>query len=106
MATPEALAHYTNLNSLLMVLVGRLAHLTGEGAITRQLAAYYNLLEAKDLAGIERALLSNVFAADAMPEATLQRLLSLIGERAFLETFRVLSGAANRRHWRSEWPGG
>ncbi len=96
-ATPEALAHYTNLNSLLMVLVGELAHLTGEGAITRQLAAYYNLLEAKDLAGIERALLSNVFAADAMPEATLQRLLSLIGEeRAFLETFRVLSGAANR----------
>ncbi|MCC4291796.1 methyl-accepting chemotaxis protein [Halomonas axialensis] len=84
-------------NSLLMVLVGELAHLTGEGAITRQLAAYYNLLEAKDLAGIERALLSNVFAADAMPEATLQRLLSLIGEeRAFLETFRVLSGAANR----------
>ncbi len=80
-----------------MVLVGELAHLTGEGAITRQLAAYYNLLEAKDLAGIERALLSNVFAADAMPEATLQRLLSLIGEeRAFLETFRVLSGAANR----------
>ena len=96
-ATPEALAHYTNLNSLLMVLVGELAHLTGEGAITRQLAAYYNLLEAKNLAGIERALLSNVFAADAMPEATLQRLLSLIGEeRAFLETFRVLSGAANR----------
>ena len=96
-ATPEALGHYTGLNSLLMVLVGELAHLTGEGAITRQLAAYYNLLEAKDLAGIERALLSNVFAADAMPEATLQRLLSLIGEeRAFLETFRVLSGAANR----------
>jgi methyl-accepting chemotaxis protein len=96
-ATPEALGHYTGLNSLLMVLVGELAHLTGEGAITRQLAAYYNLLEAKNLAGIERALLSNVFAADAMPEATLQRLLSLIGEeRAFLETFRVLSGAANR----------
>ncbi|SEN35180.1 Methyl-accepting chemotaxis protein [Vreelandella aquamarina] len=96
-ATPEALGHYTGLNSLLMVLVGELAHLTGEGAITRQLAAYYNLLEAKNLAGIERALLSNVFAADAMPEATLQRLLSLIGEeRAFLETFRALSGAANR----------
>ena len=97
MATPEALGHHTGLNSLLIVLVGELAHLTGEGAITRQLAAYYNLLEAKNLAGIERALLSNVFAADAMPEATLQRLLSLIGEeRAFLETFRVLSGAANR----------
>ncbi|WP_404375993.1 methyl-accepting chemotaxis protein [Vreelandella aquamarina] len=96
-ALPEALSHYTNLNSLLMVLVGELAHLTGEGTITRKLAAYYNLLEAKDLAGIERALLSNVFAADAMPAATLQRLLALIGEeQAFLETFRVLSNAENR----------
>jgi methyl-accepting chemotaxis protein len=96
-ATPEALAHYTSLNNLLMQLVGELAHLTGEGVITRQLSAYYNLLEAKDLAGIERALLSNVFAADTMPAATLQRLLALVGEeRSFLEAFQVLSSTANR----------
>ncbi|WP_404344591.1 methyl-accepting chemotaxis protein [Vreelandella venusta] len=95
--TPDALAHYTGLNSALMTLVGELAHLTGQGTITRQLAAYYNLLEAKDLAGIERALLSNVFAADAMPGSTLQRLLSLVGaEQSFLESYRVLSDDTQR----------
>ncbi|XQU08959.1 nitrate- and nitrite sensing domain-containing protein [Halomonas sp. LY9] len=95
--TPDALAHYTELNSTLMSLVGELAHLTGEGTITRQLAAYYNLLEAKDLAGIERALLSNVFAADEMPDSTLQRLLSLVGaEHAFLESYRVMSDDTQR----------
>ena len=94
---PEALAHYTGLNSALMTLVSELAHLTGQGTITRQLAAYYNLLEAKDLAGIERALLSNVFAADVMPDSTLQRLLSLVGaEQSFLESYRVLSDDTQR----------
>ncbi|PJX13216.1 methyl-accepting chemotaxis protein [Halomonas sp. 141] len=96
-ATADALAHYTGLNNTLMALVGELAQLTEEGGITRQLAAYYNLLEAKDLAGIERALLSNVFAADAMPPATQHRLLSLVGEeRAFLESAYVLSDDAQR----------
>ena len=96
-ATADALAHYTGLNNTLMALVGELAQLTEEGGITRQLAAYYNLLEAKDLAGIERALLSNVFAADAMPPATQHRLLSLVGEeRAFLESVHVLSDDAQR----------
>ncbi|WP_445011262.1 methyl-accepting chemotaxis protein [Vreelandella stevensii] len=96
-ATADALAHYTGLNNTLMALVGELAQLTEEGGITRQLAAYYNLLEAKDLAGIERALLSSVFAADAMPPATQHRLLSLVGEeRAFLESVHVLSDDAQR----------
>ncbi len=96
-ATADALAHYTGLNNTLMALVGELAQLTEEGGITRQLAAYYNLLEAEDLAGIERALLSNVFAADAMPPATQHRLLSLVGEeRAFLESVHVLSDDAQR----------
>ena len=97
-ATADALAHYTGLNNALMALVGELAQLTEEGGIARQLAVYYNLLEAKDLAGIERALLSNVFAADAMPPATQHRLLSLIGEeRAFLESVHVLSDDAQRQ---------
>ncbi|GGW55348.1 methyl-accepting chemotaxis protein [Vreelandella hamiltonii] len=97
-ATADALAHYTGLNNALMALVGELAQLTEEGGIARQLAVYYNLLEAKDLAGIERALLSNVFAADAMPPATQHRLLSLIGEeRAFMESVYVLSDDAQRQ---------
>ena len=96
-ATADALAHYTGLNNALMALVGELAQLTEEGGIARQLAVYYNLLEAKDLAGIERALLSNIFAADAMPPATQHRLLSLVGEeRAFLESVHVLSDDAQR----------
>lgn len=91
-STNEALGHYTGINGQLMAIVGTLAHLSREGDISRQLSAYYLLLEAKDLAGIERALLSNAFAMDGMPQAMLRRFLSLIGEeQAFLNGFSVLA---------------
>ena len=96
--TGEALGHYTGINGQLMAFVGSLAHLTREGDITRQLSAYYQLLEAKDLAGIERALLANTFAADGMPPDMLRRFLSLLGEeQAFLDGFRVLAGEQSRQ---------
>lgn len=95
--TGEALSHYTAINGQLMAFVGGLAQLTREGDITRRLSAYYQLLEAKDLAGIERAMLANAFAADGMPPAMLQRFLSLLGkEQAFLDSFRVLAQDASR----------
>lgn len=95
--TGEALDHYTTINGQLMAFVGTLSHLTREGDITRRLSAYYQLLEAKDLAGIERAMLANAFAADGMPPAMLQRFLSLLGEeQAFLDSFRVLAQDASR----------
>lgn len=91
-ATSEVLSHYTGINSQLMSFVGALAQLTHEGEISRQLAAYYNLLEAKDLAGIERAMLSNAFGADGMTPERLRNYLSLLGEeQAFLSAFRALS---------------
>lgn len=94
-ATGEVLRHYTGINSQLMSFVGTLAQFTREGDITRQLAAYYNLLEAKDLAGIERAMLSNAFGADGMSTERVQRFLQLIGqERAFLTGFRAFSTPA------------
>lgn len=94
-ATGEVLSHYTGINSQLMSLVAALAQFTREGEITRQLAAYYNLLEAKDLAGIERAMLSNAFGADGMSADMLHRFLQLLGEeRAFLTSLRALSKPA------------
>ncbi|CAM4070139.1 methyl-accepting chemotaxis protein [Vreelandella rituensis] len=96
-ATNDVLAHYTGINNALMEVVGELSHLTNNGDVTRQLATYYSLLEAKDLAGIERALLSNAFAGDGMNEPMLRRFLSLLGaERAFLESFTVLASREQR----------
>nr|WP_290697558.1 methyl-accepting chemotaxis protein [Halomonas sp. UBA3074] len=93
-----ALSHYTVINQQLMGLIGSLAQQTREGEISRQLAAYFNLLHAKDLAGIERAILSAAFGADGMSFEMLNRYLTLIGEEAaFLTGFRAFAGADQRR---------
>ncbi|WP_136068810.1 methyl-accepting chemotaxis protein [Modicisalibacter radicis] len=96
----DALSHYTAINAALMNLTGTLSHVTAEASIARRLAAYYNLLEAKDLAGIERALLANAFAADRMPPALHRRFMNLIGEEAaFLEGFDTLATATMHDHY-------
>lgn len=92
------LAHYTGINHQLMRLVGSLAQQASEGEISRQLAAYFNLLQAKDLAGIERAMLSAAFSADGMSFDMLNRYLALLGEEAaFLTGFRALAPANEQR---------
>ncbi|MDT8879209.1 nitrate- and nitrite sensing domain-containing protein [Halomonas saccharevitans] len=88
----EAVAHYTSLNDALMAMIGRLTHLTADADISRRLGAYFTLLKAKDLAGIERALLANAFSTNLMRTETHQRLLSMLGqETAYLESFRTLA---------------
>ena len=95
--TQEAIGHYTGLNSELITLVGRMTQHSDAASITRALSSYYTLLEAKDLAGIERALLANAFGANMMRTPTHHRLLSLIGEEAaFLEAFDGLAHPALR----------
>ncbi|QEA38207.1 HAMP domain-containing protein [Pistricoccus aurantiacus] len=91
----QAIEHYTAINGELMALVGQLAHATREAEVSRRLSAYYALLEAKDLAGIERALLANVFAADRMTPAIFRRYLALVGrEEAYLQSFNTLGTSA------------
>lgn len=88
----EAIGHYTELNGELMTLIGRMTQRTEAATIARGLSSYYTLLEAKDLAGIERALLTNAFAANVMRTPAYHSLLELIGqEKAFLEAFDSLA---------------
>ncbi|SFH83355.1 methyl-accepting chemotaxis protein [Modicisalibacter xianhensis] len=102
----EALSHYTGINAALMDLAGKLSHMVDEADIARRLAAYYQLLEAKDLAGIERALLSNAFAADQMTPPLYRRFMNLIGEEAaFLQGFDTLATPTMRDRYQQALSG-
>ncbi|MFD2191665.1 nitrate- and nitrite sensing domain-containing protein [Pistricoccus aurantiacus] len=91
----QVIEHYTSANHALMALVGQLAHVTRDAAVSQRLNAYYALLNAKDLSGIERALLANVFAADRMTPMIFRRYLALIGkEDAFLQSFDALANTS------------
>ncbi len=90
--TASAIGYYTIINDLLLGGIAALADTTDNGELVQRLGAFYALQEIKERAGIERALLSNAFAADAFSPALYRRYLNLLGEeRAFEETFRSLA---------------
>ncbi|MCE0731962.1 nitrate- and nitrite sensing domain-containing protein [Halomonas sp. G15] len=90
----EAVDHFTGFNETLIGMVGEMAHLTDDAEISRRLGAYYTLLKAKDLAGIERAVLANAFSTNLMRTPMHQRLLAMQGqEGAHFETFDTLANA-------------
>jgi methyl-accepting chemotaxis protein len=89
-----ALEYYTEINSRLAENVGRLSSLSNAGELSRALGAYYSLLEIKETAGIERALLASAFAANRMSQDVYFRFLRLLGEEeAFEESFTIQADA-------------
>ncbi|ACO04703.1 MULTISPECIES: methyl-accepting chemotaxis protein [Persephonella] len=88
----EAIKLYTDINTKLLHAIGSIAKYSSDAKITRELAAYVNFLLAKERMGIERAVLSAVFARDSFNEHLYQRFLSLLSEqRAFLTGFKMLA---------------
>ncbi|WP_185696438.1 methyl-accepting chemotaxis protein [Halomonas sp. YLB-10] len=69
---------YTNINEALIDIVAKLTFGVDQGEVARQLTAYYDLLNIKELAGIERAVLAASFSADAISPVMFRKLLSLI----------------------------
>ncbi|WP_231566439.1 methyl-accepting chemotaxis protein [Litchfieldella xinjiangensis] len=87
-------AHFTALNAELIKFVSKLTFGVDNAEVARQLTAYYNLLYIKELAGIERALLTTAFSTDAMSPTMYRNLLSLTGRsQAFTNSFQDLANA-------------
>ncbi|RUR40168.1 methyl-accepting chemotaxis protein [Vreelandella populi] len=87
-AGEQSNAYYTDINSFLINIVSKLTFSAERGEIVRQLNAYYNLLNIKELAGIERALLTTAFSTDTMSTAMYANLLSLTGRsEAYISSF-------------------
>lgn len=59
----DALGYYTTMNGLFLSMVTEISHETKDPLIVRELIAYDHFLQSKERAGIERAVLSNVFSA-------------------------------------------
>ncbi|MCG6656910.1 EAL domain-containing protein [Halomonas campisalis] len=88
----DAIRYYSQVNYRLNALIGQLTHLTDQGEINRKLGAYHALLMYKELAGLERALLSNALARGLLPQTIYQRIMPMMGEQsAFLATFHNLA---------------
>ena len=78
----EEVGFYSLLNKHLLDVITSAAMLSSDSHIANQLSAYANFLKAKERAGIERAVLSNTFAADTFAPNMFVNLMTLVSEQA------------------------
>jgi len=86
---------YTQTISGLLSFVGGIGQLSASGPMVNELAAFYSLLNLKEQAGIERALLTNVFSVDRFSGGQFRMLSDVVGKQeAWLTATRRFSSEA------------
>jgi len=90
--TGEALAFYTGHNGSVIDVISNLSKLSESAEIAKVAAAYTNFLQAKERAGIERAVMTKTFSADYFEAGTLQKFGKLVTEQAtYFDSFAALA---------------
>ncbi|MFV8461322.1 methyl-accepting chemotaxis protein [Vibrio campbellii] len=99
----EALGYYTKLNAKLLSVSALIAELSSDTTITTETIAYYNFLQGKERAGIERAVLNNTFSKNEFGPGMLVKFISLVTEQnTYFSNFEVLSNTDNVRFFEQQ----
>ena len=84
----KAIANYTSLNQLNIGIVGILSRNVDDKGEANMLFAMQNIEQFKELAGIERAVLANTFAANQFAPGFYEKFVQLIGnQERYAKTF-------------------
>lgn len=85
----QAIGYYTAQNHQMLSLTGYFSVISPTETVSNSIA-YYALLEAKERAGIERAVVSGSFAKDRFTQTAFQKFTSLVAlQDSYLEQFSV-----------------
>ncbi|MFK7855708.1 MAG: methyl-accepting chemotaxis protein [Granulosicoccus sp.] len=91
----DQVAFYTNLNKQFLSLTDSLAQYSPSGEIANTGTAFSTFLQSKERAGIERAILSNVFAKDSFGEGQYERFSQLVNtQNIYLQVFGTAASEA------------
>jgi len=80
-----AVTTYTAVNTAYLDVIGEIVNASPDGNVARMASAYYNFLQSKERAGIERAVLSNAFAKQAFAQGMYQKFSSLVSAQTLFE---------------------
>lgn len=96
----EALNYFNQLNQKLLSVAVFNAEISSDALITKETLAYYNFLQGKERAGIERAVLSNTFAKDAFSEGMLLKFITLMSEQnTYFSNFVNFTNKQNKTYY-------
>jgi len=100
MEVGAALAFYTDLNRSLLDAVASMAGVGVEPGLTLRIRSYVSFLQGKERAGLERAALATVFAADAFGPGAYRRWVALVAEQdVYFRQFLAAGGPDARAAW-------
>ncbi|MGF1720145.1 methyl-accepting chemotaxis protein [Vibrio kyushuensis] len=103
MALSDALSYYTKLNSMLLSVSELISNISNNAEITQETIAYYNFLQGKERAGIERAVLNNTFAKNEFGTGMLVKFISLVTQQdTYLNNFNVFTTASNKQFFNQQ----
>jgi methyl-accepting chemotaxis protein len=89
-STKKALGYYTFINGTIIGSITELNLLSSDRDVSNLATATYNLLSAKERAGIERAVLSNVFSKGYFTQELYNKFLDLLsGQNLHLKAYNV-----------------
>ncbi|WP_299618571.1 methyl-accepting chemotaxis protein [Pelagibius sp.] len=93
----EMAKYYTTTIAKLLATVGEMAVLSTNAEVTNSIVAYTSFLQAKERAGIERAMGANGFGKGSFAPRVHQRFVSLIAQQgAFLAVFKAYASEEQR----------
>ncbi|MBN2064981.1 MAG: nitrate- and nitrite sensing domain-containing protein [Sedimentisphaerales bacterium] len=88
----DAISYYTEMNRSFLNCVAAITRETTDSEVITRLIGYDSLMQAKELSGIERAILSATFASDSFAPGMYPRFVKLVGQQEVLiNTFKTMS---------------
>lgn len=102
-AAKQAIGYYTNLNAKLLSVSSLIAEISSDANVSKQTIAYYNFLQGKERAGIERAVMSNTFAADNYADGMFVKFVALVTEQnTYMNNFLTFATAENVAYYQAQ----
>ncbi|MCU7835512.1 MAG: nitrate- and nitrite sensing domain-containing protein [gamma proteobacterium symbiont of Taylorina sp.] len=101
----EVIAYYTNLNASFLTLVSEVSRNSPNGELAVMTASYANYLQSKERAGIERAVMSNVFARDEFGSLFIKFLSLVVAQDNYMNVFLSLAGQEAKSFYKESLQG-
>lgn len=97
----EALGYYSSTNAEFLKTLEEIVKLSTNAAATTLISSYVNFLQGKERAGIERAVLADVFTQDQFTANGFQRFIALITiQDTYIDVFLALARDEHIQYYR------
>lgn len=101
----DALGYYTGMNGAFLGLISEMSTVSPNGELATLTSAYANFLQSKERAGIERAVLSNVFSGNSFGALYSKFMALVITQENYTSVFLSLTTEANKQFYQDVFKG-